>query len=116
MKVPPAIRPAMPPTTVPTTKAMAVSVIGFSFRCAGRGGAAQGVVGFDQVMPGIGGAEVLRFLRQQTDFAGMKVMVVSGQSRDEINQALASGADAGLQKPFDNDELVRQVRRLLGDD
>lgn len=64
----------------------------------------------DWSMPGVDGAEVLNYLRQQSAFATTRVLVLS-DSANQAQQALA--ADAVLLKSVENDVLLQQVQLLL---
>lgn len=66
-------------------------------------------------MPGIDGFGVLRFLRETQLATPLKVLVVSGYSEEQLEQALALGAHGALGKPFDNQELLATARQLLGE-
>jgi len=72
------------------------------------------LVTLDLRMPGIGGFDVLRYIRDHPDHRDMKVLIVSGQSANEIDAAVLAGADAGLQKPFKNPVLLAEIEKLLG--
>jgi len=65
-------------------------------------------------MPGIDGFGVLRFLREQPPPFPVKVLVVSGESEQRLQQALELGAHGALAKPFENQELLETVGRILG--
>ena len=71
------------------------------------------VITLDLSMPGLDGFEVLSFIRQQPELAAVRILVISGLGAEELARARALGADATLAKPFDNDELLRQVQQLL---
>ena len=71
-------------------------------------------VTLDLRMPGIGGFDVLRYIRDHPEHGDTKVLIVSGQSVNEINAAVLAGADAGLQKPFKNRDLLQEIETLLG--
>lgn len=50
------------------------------------------------------------------DLAGIPVIVVSGRDlRGNKERALAAGAKAFVQKPWDDDELLGHIARLLGE-
>ncbi len=70
------------------------------------------LVVLDLKMPGIGGLDVLRFIREQASYHDVKVLIVSGQSDAELVAAVEAGADDALAKPFASDALVEKVRRL----
>lgn len=65
-------------------------------------------------MPGIDGFGVLRFLRELPPPFPVKVLVVSGESGQRLQQALELGAHGALAKPFENQELLETVGRILG--
>jgi len=66
-------------------------------------------------MPGIDGFAVLRFLSETQLPTPLKVLVVSGDSAEHLEQALALGAHGALCKPFDNQALLAAARELLGE-
>jgi len=66
-------------------------------------------------MPGIDGFGVLRFLREQPPAFALKVLVVSGETEQRLQQALEQGAHGALAKPFENEQLREAVTRLLGE-
>lgn len=72
------------------------------------------VITLDLKMPGLGGLEVLKAIRKNPDLADIKVLVVSAMPQDELDEALAAGADAVLEKPFANKDLVARVSELAG--
>jgi len=70
------------------------------------------VILLDVMLPGIGGFEVLRLLREQ----GIKSHVLMLTARDEVTdrvQGLDLGADDYMVKPFAMEELVARVRALM---
>ncbi|MBI2501614.1 MAG: response regulator [Candidatus Latescibacteria bacterium] len=75
---------------------------------------APDVMTLDLRMPGLGGLEVLGFVRGHPRLQGTKIIVVSGLSRARLDEALAKGADEVLEKPFDNAVLAEKVSRLAG--
>jgi DNA-binding response OmpR family regulator len=70
------------------------------------------LVMLDWVMPGCDGGAVLAQLRASLSMAAVRVMVMSALP-DGAARARAAGADAFLAKPFDGDELAREVATLL---
>lgn len=67
----------------------------------------------DYVMPGINGAAVVTQMRETLKVKLPPLVLVSG--RPEVKRlANEVGADAFLYKPFDVDELLTLVARLLG--
>lgn len=67
----------------------------------------------DLNMPGISGLEVLHYVKSEERFAGVKVIVVSGGSDDELEQTLELGADSYLKKPASKAQLVAKMRDIL---
>lgn len=70
------------------------------------------VMTLDLKMAGLGGLEVIRFVRSTTSLKDIKILVVSAMPRAELQQALSAGADDVLEKPFKNQELVDKVTAL----
>lgn len=68
----------------------------------------------DQSMPGESGMTMLRRLRRSPALYDLPVMMFTAMSgaQDEC-QAIYAGAQDFLSKPFDADELVLLVRRLI---
>lgn len=73
------------------------------------------LITLDLSMPGLDGFQVLDFIRSTSEIKNTKVVVVSALSTADLNRALEAGADAVLQKPFQNQELTEVVDRLLKD-
>lgn len=74
------------------------------------------LITLDLRMPGLDGLDVLRFLRTVAVPFKFKVLVVSAETQDRINQALALGAHGALSKPFENADLLHAVRHLITDE
>ncbi len=69
----------------------------------------------DVMMPGMSGFDLCRALKADTHRGSPMILMVSGyfvETRDRIT-GLEKGADSYLCKPFDNAELIAQVRALL---
>jgi two-component system response regulator FixJ len=63
-------------------------------------------------MPGMNGYEVLVELCRRGD--ALPVIIVTAQTNDATSsRAIAAGAAAVLEKPYDTDELLALVRRVL---
>ena len=68
------------------------------------------LVVLDWSVSGVDGADVLHYIRQQTEFATTRILVLS----DAAHQAeQTAAADAVLLKPVDKDLLLKQVQHLL---
>jgi len=72
------------------------------------------VMTLDLRMPGLGGLEVLGFVRSHPHLQAIKILVVSGLPPAQLAEALAGGADEAMEKPFDNAALVEKVCLLAG--
>lgn len=68
----------------------------------------------DLMLPRVGGHQVLEHLRQRPGWRDTPVLVLSAlDGSADIVQALDGGADDYLCKPFNPDELLARLRRLL---
>jgi excisionase family DNA binding protein len=67
----------------------------------------------DLQMPGLDGFGVLRFLRDNPPRPELRVLVVSGESQQRLQEACELGAHAAIAKPFDNEQLLTTVQGLL---
>ncbi len=70
------------------------------------------VMTLDLGLPGLPGLEVLRFVRGNEIFAQTRILVISATNRELLEDALQAGADAVLEKPFDNVVLMECVSQL----
>ncbi len=73
------------------------------------------VLVLDVMLPGRSGLDILKALRADPEHADTPVLILTarGQSHDR-QMALDLRADGFISKPFANDEVVDEVRRLLG--
>ena len=70
----------------------------------------------DLMLPGVGGFELLSYVRDTPAFAGMHVFVVSDKAGEEdIVGAFRLGAADYLVKPFIRSELTIRIKRLLSE-
>jgi DNA-binding response OmpR family regulator len=69
------------------------------------------LITLDLDLPGINGATVLRQLREQQETERLPVVLVSAKER--ISSEVKAQAQAIVRKPFDVDDLLAVVRRLL---
>jgi len=73
------------------------------------------VLVLDLGLPGIGGREVLRQVREDADLFTLPVVVVSAHAAPPtISEMTHLGCDRYLTKPFDPRELVKAVDELPG--
>ncbi|MBN1866600.1 response regulator [Candidatus Sumerlaeota bacterium] len=70
----------------------------------------------DVMMPKMNGFEVLRELKNSEETALIPVVMLTGLSDSQkIRQAILSGTDYYVVKPFDFDDLVMKIRTALRD-
>jgi DNA-binding response OmpR family regulator len=68
----------------------------------------------DVMMPLRNGFEVCQELRQDPEFADLRIMMLTAKGRDtEVSKGLALGADVYMTKPFSTRELVTKVKALM---
>lgn len=72
------------------------------------------LITLDLMMPKMNGFEVLSYIRQ-SGFTATKVLVLSSAGNEALEKAKTLGADAALDKPYDNNEIKEVIQRLLGD-
>ncbi|MFA5423165.1 MAG: response regulator [Phycisphaerae bacterium] len=72
------------------------------------------VVLLDYMLPDVNGNIVCQTIKQNPEFADIRIIIVSGVvKQDEIDQLLKSGAEDFVKKPFSIDELVGKVCSVL---
>lgn len=65
-------------------------------------------------MPDINGLELVSFLKNHPQYRTIPIMVISTESSEEDQRrASALGAEEYLTKPFDPDDLIAKLRKLL---
>ena len=68
----------------------------------------------DVMMPNLDGFSVLERMREEEEFDGVQVVILTSRSREEdVSRALEAGADDFIAKPFSPKELVGKIRRML---
>lgn len=72
------------------------------------------VMTLDLNMPGMNGFQVLDTIRNEDMLKHLKVIVISGATPEELQRAVEAGADAALEKPFYNRQLIRTIQELTG--
>ena len=73
------------------------------------------LITLDLEMPGLGGLDVVKFVRSTDNGQAIKILIVSGMELDQLHQAVDAGADDYLEKPVKNKSLIEKVEALLGD-
>jgi excisionase family DNA binding protein len=71
------------------------------------------LITLDLKMPGIDGFQVLDYIREHDEHANAKVLIISAETQEGLDRALAAGANDVLSKPFGNDELLQKVEALI---
>ena len=68
----------------------------------------------DIMLPGIDGYEVCEIIRLNPNYRDVKIIFLTAKSSEvEFAKGMALGADAYITKPYINEELIAQVRKLL---
>jgi excisionase family DNA binding protein len=68
----------------------------------------------DYMLPDVNGNIVCRTIKENPEFANIKIIIVSGVvKQDEIEQLLKSGAQDFVKKPFDTAELTAKIAAAL---
>ena len=69
----------------------------------------------DVMMPVKDGYQVVRKIRENPEFAGIRILMLTAKGREaEVAKGMAIGADGYVTKPFSTLELVSEVKRMLG--
>jgi two-component system, OmpR family, phosphate regulon response regulator PhoB len=66
----------------------------------------------DKNMPGMTGAELIRALRNEPDFDGLPILILSGEPVTPT-ELKTLGADGAVLKPFDIQALIAQLRSFI---
>ncbi|MEJ2444928.1 MAG: response regulator [Exilibacterium sp.] len=70
------------------------------------------LVTLDLKMPGVDGLQVLTYIREHSEHADTRVLVISAETTEGLERALIAGANDVLQKPFENTELLEKIEQL----
>lgn len=69
----------------------------------------------DVNMPGMDGIELIRALRAEVDYKYTPLLMLTTESGlDKKQEGKAAGATGWIVKPFNPDQLVATIRRVLG--
>ena len=63
----------------------------------------------DLSMPGMDGFSVIRHIRDEQKNSNIRILVVSALADQQLDHAIAIGADAVLSKPFSNTQLRKTI-------
>jgi len=68
----------------------------------------------DNYMAGMSGFEVCRTLKDNQETSHIPIIILSaGSLKQDIAQGYATGADDYIVKPFEPEELVKRIKKLL---
>jgi DNA-binding response OmpR family regulator len=67
----------------------------------------------DIAMPNVDGAEMIRQLRAEPEMADTPVLVFTAHGSATPEKVKAAGANQAFYKPFDFDEMVKIVRKMI---
>jgi two-component system, OmpR family, alkaline phosphatase synthesis response regulator PhoP len=97
---------------------------GYEIRVASNGAEALEAVGefrpdlilLDVMMPRVSGYDVCQKVRENPEWQGIKIIMLSAKGRDvEVTKGIAIGADAYVTKPFSTRDLIAKVGEMLGE-
>jgi len=85
-----------------------------ALRQARVGAGSVGLVILDVMLPRLNGFDVLKAIRADPALSGLPVLMLTakGQARDR-DMAARMGANAFIAKPFSNQDVVHEARRLV---
>jgi len=73
------------------------------------------VMVLDIMLPKKNGFEVLKWIRSQSRYKALPVLMLTAKGQDkDRNTALSLGVDEFIAKPFSNSDVIDSVNRLLG--
>jgi DNA-binding response OmpR family regulator len=74
------------------------------------------VVLLDVMMPVKSGYEVCQRMRENPDWHGIKIVMLSAKGREaEVSKGLSLGADLYVTKPFSTQDLVTRIKALVAE-
>jgi DNA-binding response OmpR family regulator len=94
----------------------------FSIRIVGSGEEAlqaipefsPDIILLDRMLPGISGDEVIREILAKPDLKDVKIVMISSMiTTNDIQSGFFAGADYYLPKPFDHDQLLSLINRII---
>ncbi|MFP4400665.1 MAG: response regulator transcription factor [Candidatus Woesearchaeota archaeon] len=68
----------------------------------------------DLMMPGVSGIDVFKQLKADTQTKDVKVLILTAKADAIRADNFLANCDSFITKPFDNDSLVKEIKRLLG--
>ena len=97
---------------------------GYDIRVVSNGAEALEAIGefrpdlilLDVMMPRVSGYDVCQKVRENPEWQGIKIIMLSAKGRDvEVTKGIAIGADAYVTKPFSTRDLIAKVGEMLGE-
>ena len=97
---------------------------GYDIRVVSNGAEALEAIGefrpdlilLDVMMPRVSGYDVCQKVRENPEWHGIKIIMLSAKGRDvEVTKGIAIGADAYVTKPFSTRDLIAKVGEMLGE-
>ena len=68
----------------------------------------------DIYMPGLSGLEVCKAIRENPDTSHIPIIILTaGAQKDEVSEGYSLGANDYVCKPFDPDELLERIEKLI---
>lgn len=68
----------------------------------------------DIYMPGISGLEVCKVVRDSPEIASTPIIILTaGALREEVSEGYALGANDYIFKPFEPEELIERIEKLI---
>jgi CheY-like chemotaxis protein len=68
----------------------------------------------DVYLPVINGDDVAKILKKDDELKHIPIILISATTKTLEERAMESGADAYLAKPFEPEELIGMVKKILG--
>ncbi len=68
----------------------------------------------DVYLPVINGDDVAKILKRDNELKHIPIILISATAKTLEERAMESGADAYLSKPFEPEELIGIVKKILG--
>lgn len=78
-----------------------------------RGGEPPALIILDAMMPGLDGFALCRTLRETEGFETVPIVFLTAGGPAHLAQAMELGATAALPKPFQPNQLVREIATIL---
>jgi two-component system alkaline phosphatase synthesis response regulator PhoP len=69
----------------------------------------------DISMPGFTGIDMIKELRRQPDLENVPIIVLTAFGREEMDEAIRTGANRAMRKPIRLDELADNVSEMLSE-